>query len=275
MIRAECVRPLFSGSPMTHRLDVACSRELAARWCALAERRLDHLTELFDSGRWRRYYTEQAFLDDLRHAKAAVQTWKGLSRAEPEPVSIVPRQSPAATLAVPPAPVRRAEPEPGSIVASQRPAAKLAAPPAPVRLAEPEPITLHHIQQRPVETPRIETARIETQRMETPRVATPIVEHRPIALPRSLETVLAESEIVVEPEIELSADDPEPDFVIEPDDVEADVAPDLTMAPARIDMSALEQALSIGMDESDAEYDEPVVDLDAIERRYPALAVAY
>ncbi|WP_257165263.1 TIGR03809 family protein [Bradyrhizobium sp. SRS-191] len=255
---------------MTHRLDVACSRELAARWCALAERRLDHLTELFDSGRWRRYYTEQAFLDDLRHAKAAVQTWKVLSRAEPEQVSIVPRQRPAATLAVSPAPSRRAEPEPMSIVPSQRPAATLAVSPAPVRLAEPEPITLHHIQQPPVETPIIVTPRIET-----PRVAAPIVEHRPIALPRSLETILAESEIVVEPEIELAADDPEPDFVIEPDDVEDEIAVDLTVAPARIDMSALEQALSIGMDESDAEYDEPVVDLDAIERRYPALAVAY
>ncbi|MGY3453574.1 TIGR03809 family protein [Bradyrhizobium sp. USDA 4353] len=273
MIRAECVRPLFSGSPMTHRLDVACSRELAARWCALAERRLDHLTELFDSGRWRRYYTEQAFLDDLRHAKAAVQTWQGLSRAEPEPASIAPRHRPAATMAMPPAPVRRAEPEPVSIVPSQRPAAAtLAIPPAPMRLAEPEPITLHHIQQPPVEMPRI----------AAPRIEAPIVEHRPIELPRSLETILANSEIIVapEPQIELAGQDFETFDLVESgdvseDEIASDIAPDLTDAPVRIDMSALEQALSIGMDESEAGYDEPVVDLDAIERRYPALAVAY
>ncbi|WP_315799603.1 TIGR03809 family protein [Bradyrhizobium sp. SZCCHNR1002] len=213
---------------MTHRPDVACSRELAARWCALAERRLDHLTELFDSGRWRRYYTEQSFLDDLRHAKAAVQTWQALSRVEPEQVSIVP---------------------------SQRPVPMVAAPPAPLRLAAPEPIELRLIQDHPVEHR--------------------LIAHRPIELPRSLETLLAESEIVVEPEIELAGDDIEPDDVIAPDDVvEEDIAPELTDPPLRIDMSALEQALSIGI-EGDAEYGEPVVDLDAIERRYPALAVAF
>ncbi len=208
---------------MTHRPDVACSRELAARWCALAERRLDHLTELFQSGRWRRYYTEQSLLDDIRQAKAAVQTWQALSRAEPEQVSIVP---------------------------SQRPAAVVAAPPAPARPAEPEPIKLRLHENHPIE-------------------------RRPIALPPSLETILAESKIIVEPEIELAADDLEPDDVIEPEYVaEDDIAPEPTVAPSRIDMFALEQALSIGI-QSDAEYDEPVVDLDAIERRYPALAVAF
>jgi len=39
-------------------------------------------------------------------------------------------------------------------------------------------------------------------------------------------------------------------------------------------MTALAQALSVGI-ASDAEDDEPLVDLDAIERRYPALAVAF
>ncbi|MGJ5065082.1 TIGR03809 family protein [Bradyrhizobium sp. HKCCYLS3013] len=196
---------------MTHRPDVACSRELAARWCALAERRLDHLTELFDSGRWRRYYTEQSLLDDIRQAKAAVQTWKGLS--EPEAVSIVPSQTPPAIVAVQPASVRRAEPQ--------------------------------------------------------------AIVHRPIELPRSLETILAGSEIIVEAEIELVEDDREPADLMESDDMaEDDVAPEPAAAPPRIDMAALAQALSIGID-AGAEYDEPAVDLDAIERRYPALAVAY
>jgi len=64
---------------MTHHPDVACSRELVARWCMLAEQRLKYLTELFESGRWRRYHSERAFLENIREAKAAVETWRSLS----------------------------------------------------------------------------------------------------------------------------------------------------------------------------------------------------
>ena len=68
---------------MTHRIDVADSRDLLARWCTLAEQRLLHLTELFESGRWRRYYSELAFLQNIREAKAAVETWRALSARGP------------------------------------------------------------------------------------------------------------------------------------------------------------------------------------------------
>ncbi len=67
---------------MTQQLDVARSRDVVARWCALAEQRLEHLTELFESGRWRRYHTELAFLENIQEAKAAVETWRDLSRRE-------------------------------------------------------------------------------------------------------------------------------------------------------------------------------------------------
>jgi uncharacterized repeat protein (TIGR03809 family) len=67
---------------MTHRLDAARGRDLVARWCAFAERRLDYLTELFETGRWRRYHTEQAFLENIREAKAAVEIWRKLSTLE-------------------------------------------------------------------------------------------------------------------------------------------------------------------------------------------------
>jgi uncharacterized repeat protein (TIGR03809 family) len=67
---------------MTHRLDVARGRDVVARWCALAERRLEHLTELFESGRWRRYHTELAFLENIQEAKSAVEIWRGLLRCE-------------------------------------------------------------------------------------------------------------------------------------------------------------------------------------------------
>src|SRR5579871_6101675 len=64
---------------MTLRTDEARSRDLLSRWCALAESRLEYLTEMFESGRWRRYYSEVAFLEDIREAKVAVETWRGLS----------------------------------------------------------------------------------------------------------------------------------------------------------------------------------------------------
>ena len=62
--------------------------DVLGRWRMLAEQRLEHLTELFESGRWRRYYGEVAFLENIREAKVAVETWRGLSahRAAAEPV---------------------------------------------------------------------------------------------------------------------------------------------------------------------------------------------
>jgi len=70
---------------MTHRQEVgqgAASREIAARWCALAEQRLEHLSEMFETGRWRRYHSELAFLENIQEAKRAVQTWRALANGE-------------------------------------------------------------------------------------------------------------------------------------------------------------------------------------------------
>ena len=67
---------------MTHRLDVALGRGIVARWCALAEQRLEYLTELFETGRWRRFHSETAFLENVREAKAAVETWRDLLTRE-------------------------------------------------------------------------------------------------------------------------------------------------------------------------------------------------
>jgi uncharacterized repeat protein (TIGR03809 family) len=36
---------------------------------------------LFESGRWRRYHSERAFLENIKEAKSAVETWRGLSTA--------------------------------------------------------------------------------------------------------------------------------------------------------------------------------------------------
>jgi uncharacterized repeat protein (TIGR03809 family) len=52
------------------------------RWCALAERRVEHLTEMFETGRWRRYHSETAFLENIQEAKRALQTWRSLAAGE-------------------------------------------------------------------------------------------------------------------------------------------------------------------------------------------------
>ena len=70
---------------MTHRLDVADGRDVVARWCNLAEQRLEYLTELFETGRWRRFHTELAFLENIQEAKTAVETWRSLSMREALP----------------------------------------------------------------------------------------------------------------------------------------------------------------------------------------------
>ncbi|WKA30879.1 TIGR03809 family protein [Bradyrhizobium roseum] len=67
---------------MAHPADVARGRNIVARWCNLAERRLEHLTELFESGRWRRYHSEREFLENIQEAKVAVETWRDLLSRE-------------------------------------------------------------------------------------------------------------------------------------------------------------------------------------------------
>ncbi|MEH2470213.1 putative repeat protein (TIGR03809 family) [Nitrobacteraceae bacterium AZCC 2161] len=52
------------------------------RWAALAERRLDYLTDLFESGRWRRFHTEAEFLENIQEAKVAVERWRAMATQE-------------------------------------------------------------------------------------------------------------------------------------------------------------------------------------------------
>ena len=68
---------------MTHRNDAAS--HVLDRWHMLAEQRLNHLTELFESGRWRRYHSERTFLENIKEAKEAVEIWRSL--AAPRPVA--------------------------------------------------------------------------------------------------------------------------------------------------------------------------------------------
>ena len=107
---------------MTHHVDVARGRDIVARWCNLAERRLEHLTELFETGRWRRYHSELSFLENIQEAKNAVETWRSLATREASrdnsaidiswlnsPRPLPPRRNPLSGYYVPPPPPRRAE----------------------------------------------------------------------------------------------------------------------------------------------------------------------
>jgi uncharacterized repeat protein (TIGR03809 family) len=104
---------------MAQRRDAARAQEILDRWCVLAEQRLDHLTELFETGRWRRYHSELSFLENIEEAKSAVETWRRLATREAaldnsaidiswlngsKPVP--PRRNPLAGYHVPPPPRR-------------------------------------------------------------------------------------------------------------------------------------------------------------------------
>jgi len=67
---------------MTLHVDVARGRNVVARWCTLAEQRLEYLTELFETGRWRRFHSERDFLENIQEAKTAVETWHALLARE-------------------------------------------------------------------------------------------------------------------------------------------------------------------------------------------------
>jgi len=61
------------------------AQDILNRWCIVAEQRLDYLTDLYESGRWRRYHSERAFMENLREAKNAVETWRVLAHREATP----------------------------------------------------------------------------------------------------------------------------------------------------------------------------------------------
>lgn len=51
----------------------------------LAERRLSYYSGLYQSGRWRRYYTPQNFAARIADAMTAVATWRSLAGLPPAP----------------------------------------------------------------------------------------------------------------------------------------------------------------------------------------------
>jgi uncharacterized repeat protein (TIGR03809 family) len=55
--------------------------QVTQRWSALAERRRSYFIELYQSGRWKRYYTEADFAIRLREVFQAAEQWEKLASA--------------------------------------------------------------------------------------------------------------------------------------------------------------------------------------------------
>jgi uncharacterized repeat protein (TIGR03809 family) len=120
---------------MTLQTDVAHGRDLLACWRELAEHRLDYLTRMFESGRWRRYYSELAFLENIREAKIAVETWRGLSESH-----AMPKATPiAASWSAPPrrSGLPKLPPRPVAVAAAPRVEMPVAAAPVAPRIELP------------------------------------------------------------------------------------------------------------------------------------------
>jgi hypothetical protein len=67
--------PALQGEP---RLDV-----IARKWHELAERRLAYFTELYRSGRWSHYYTQELFAVRMLDVIRAAKVWGDLAGMQP------------------------------------------------------------------------------------------------------------------------------------------------------------------------------------------------
>jgi uncharacterized repeat protein (TIGR03809 family) len=64
--------------PSRPRLD-----QIALKWHDLAQRRLDYYTELYRSGRWRHYYTQERFAVRMLDVINAARKWRDLAGLPP------------------------------------------------------------------------------------------------------------------------------------------------------------------------------------------------
>ena len=102
---------------MTNPSDADRGRSLIARWRILASRRLDHLVDLYQSGRWKLYHDEAEFLQMVQEARAALKTWEKTweTLAPPDPV-----QDKTAEIVI----AQNADDEPGAVVSTDGVAAE-------------------------------------------------------------------------------------------------------------------------------------------------------
>jgi uncharacterized repeat protein (TIGR03809 family) len=75
---------------MAHWHSTLALNEAAQKWRALAERRRAYFIELYHTGRWKRYYSEEQFLLKLREAIKASDRWAEIA---PTPLQIYDRDA--------------------------------------------------------------------------------------------------------------------------------------------------------------------------------------
>jgi uncharacterized repeat protein (TIGR03809 family) len=68
-------------NPLPHKF----SPEIARKWQELAERRRANLIDLYDTGRWRHYYSEGDFVSRMREAIGLSEEWARL--ADPQDIA--------------------------------------------------------------------------------------------------------------------------------------------------------------------------------------------
>jgi uncharacterized repeat protein (TIGR03809 family) len=61
--------------PPTMLLATLQWERIALKWRSLAERRRDHHIELYQSGRFKHYYSEADFLTEMRNSAALAERW--------------------------------------------------------------------------------------------------------------------------------------------------------------------------------------------------------
>lgn len=64
---------------MPEQIPRCMSVEITRRWRDLAEKRRAHLVELYDTGRWKHYYTEEQLVARMREAIRLTETWERLA----------------------------------------------------------------------------------------------------------------------------------------------------------------------------------------------------
>ena len=82
---------------MAHWHSTPALDDVAQKWRALAERRRAHFVELYHTGRWKRYYSEEQFLLKMREAIKATDRWAEIAPTPPRTGASEPSRVQAAT----------------------------------------------------------------------------------------------------------------------------------------------------------------------------------
>ncbi len=73
---------------MSEQIPRCMSVEITRRWRDLADKRRAHFIELYDTGRWKHYYTEEQLVARMREAINLADAWERLSAGPPRPHAI-------------------------------------------------------------------------------------------------------------------------------------------------------------------------------------------